>query len=226
LRRRGTDRRPAIKELRGRQQRNLFASLLLSQGVPMIAAGDEIGRTQQGNNNAYCQDNEISWLDWDLDEADQALLAFARRMIALRRAHPVFRRRQFMQGRRLRGSGVKDLAWFRPDGQEMSDEDWGTYVRCFGMRLAGDAIDEVDDAGGRIVDGTFLVLLNAHHETIDFVLPGAPARQRWEVVADTRTAGEPEAEPIKGGQSFTLEARSLAVFELAGQARVTFKEEG
>ncbi|HEY2804735.1 MAG TPA: hypothetical protein VGI92_02665 [Gemmatimonadales bacterium] len=216
----------AINELRARQQRNFMATLLVSQGVPMITAGDEIGRTQQGNNNAYCQDNEISWLDWNLDAAGESLLKFTRRLIALRRGHPVFRRRQFMQGRPLRGSGVKDLSWFRPDGQEMNDEDWGTQVRCFGMRIAGDQMDEVDEAGRRVGDNTFIVLLNAHHEPIDFQLPGAPARKRWEAVVDTRSAEEPEVQPLKGGEVFQLEARSMAVFQLSGQARITFQEEG
>ncbi len=217
---------PAINALRSRQQRNLLATLLLSQGVPMICAGDEISRTQGGNNNAYCQDNEISWLDWELDDEKRALLAFTRRLISLRRSHPVFRRRQFMQGRRLRGSGVKDLAWFRPDGQEMSDEDWGTFVRCFGMRIVGAQMDEVDDTGRRVSDGTFLVLLNAHHEPIDFVLPRTEARQRWELIVDTRESETPDAEPMRGGSAFNLEARSLAVFQIAGVARVAFKEEG
>ncbi len=217
---------PAIYALRSRQQRNLLATLLLSQGVPMICAGDEISRTQGGNNNAYCQDNEMSWLDWELDDEKRALLAFTRRLIGLRRSHPVFRRRQFMQGRRLRGTGVKDLAWFRPDGQEMSDEDWGTFVRCFGMRIVGAQMDEVDDTGRRVSDGTFLVLLNAHHEPIDFMLPRTEARQRWELIVDTRANETPDAEPMRGGSAFNLEARSLAVFQIVGVARVAFKEEG
>ncbi len=215
----------AVETLRLRQQRNFLAMLLLSQGVPMIASGDEIGKTQRGNNNPYPQDNEVSWLDWRLTKAQQGLLAFTRRLVWLRRRHPVLRRRQFMHGRRLHGVGVKDLAWFRPDGQEMTDEDWGSFVRCLGMRIAGDAIDEVDDDGRRIEDDTFLVLLNAHHETIDFVLPAHCKGLRWEAVVDTRCAEVPDLTPVRGGRTFTLEARSLALFRLTDQARVGFRED-
>jgi glycogen operon protein len=146
---------PAIIELRDRQKRNMLATLVLSQGVPMICGGDEISRTQRGNNNTYCQDNELSWFDWKLDHRDHELLAFTRRLISLRREHSVLRRRQFFQGRHIRGSAVKDLAWFRPDGKEMTDEDWNQgYVRSLGLRLAGDAIEEMDEKGRPILDAT------------------------------------------------------------------------
>src|SRR6185436_2983454 len=136
---------PAILELRERQKRNMLISLLLSQGVPMLCGGDELGRTQGGNNNAYCQDNETSWFDWDLKDRDRQLLAFVQRLIRLRREQPVLRRRRFFQGRRIRGSEIKDIAWFRPDGHEMTDEDWNTgYARSLAVRLAGDAIEEMD----------------------------------------------------------------------------------
>ena len=162
----------SIIALRERQKRNMLATLLLSQGVPMICGGDEMGRTQQGNNNAYCQDNEISWFDWNLTKPQQALLAFTKRLIALRQEHPVFRRRRFFQGRRIRGAEVKDLSWLRPDGKEMTDEDWAKgYVRCLGVRLAGHAIEEKDSKGRPIMDDTFLILLNAHHEPRPFTLP-------------------------------------------------------
>jgi isoamylase len=205
-----------INALRARQQRNLLATLLLSQGVPMLLAGDEIGRTQQGNNNAYCQDNEISWMDWQIDRPRRELLAFTQFLIELRQSHPVLWRRKFFQGRSLRGSEVKDLTWFRPDGKEMNDEDWGNpFARCLGLRLAGDAIDEVDDRGNRITDDTLLILLNAHYESIPFILPAHRARIRWELVFDTREpTGRRRQRPLRGGEAYELEARSLALLRL------------
>jgi isoamylase len=210
----------AILALRARQQRNFLATLLLSQGVPMLLAGDEIGRTQQGNNNAYCQDNDISWVDWHLDRPRWELLVFTQRLIRLFHQHPVLRRRKFFQGRRIRGSEVKDLAWFRPDGKEMSDEDWeNPYAHCLGLRLAGDAIEEVDERGNRIVDYTFLLLLNAHHEPIPFVLPAHRPKVRWELVLDTReTTGQRRYRLLRGGEPYELEARSLALFSLQRSA--------
>jgi isoamylase len=208
---------PGVLELRARQQRNFLTTLLLSQGVPMLLAGDEFGRTQQGNNNTYCQDNELSWVDWGLAEANRDLLEFTRALVELFRQHPIFRRRKFFQGRKIRSSGVKDLTWFRPDGQEMSDEDWQEeYCRCLGLRLAGDAIEEVDQQGNRIVDDTFLLLLNAHHEPLPFSLPGAPKNAAgWELVLDTReTAASQEKRLVEGGVPFELESRSLALFRL------------
>ena len=207
-----------IVELRERQKRNFLATLLLSQGVPMICGGDEIGRTQQGNNNAYCQDNEISWLDWNLDNRRKALLAFTRFMIRVRRHHPMLRRRLFFYGRAIY-SDLKDLAWFRPDGREMTDADWNNGVtRCFGLRLAGDAIEEVSDRGDRIVDETFLILLNAYWEPLPFVLPAHKSGVRWLPMLDTREAAGRlrEAGAFKGGQTYDMEARSVAVFRLEG----------
>ncbi len=175
----------AVAQLRERQKRNLLATMLLSQGVPMLLAGDELGRTQHGNNNAYCQDNPVSWLDWNLDTAQRALMSFTSRAIRLSR-HPVFRRRGFLQGRDIRGEGVKDIAWLTPDGGEMSDAMWKLgHARCLGMQLAGNAIVERDARGRRIVDDDFLVLLNAHHDSIDFVLPKAWHSRGWELVLDT-----------------------------------------
>ena len=208
-----------ILALRAQQQRNFLATLLLSQGVPMLCGGDEIGRTQQGNNNAYCQDNELSWLDWRFDRSRRDLLALTRLLIRLRRDHPIFRRRQFFYGRRIRGSEVKDLAWFRPDGKEMSDEDWrDPAARCLGLRLAGDAIEEVDARGERIVDDTFLLLLNAHHEPVPFLLPAHRAGVRWEVLLDThQSPGARRPRALKGGMVYLLEGRTLALLRL--QAR-------
>ncbi|HEX3034291.1 MAG TPA: glycogen debranching protein GlgX, partial [Thermodesulfobacteriota bacterium] len=163
---------PGIIALRERQKRNFLATLFLSEGVPMLLHGDEIGRTQHGNNNAYCQDNKISWVDWNLDERKSDLLEFTRYVIHLSNEHPVLHRRKFLQGRKIRGSEVKDLTWFRPDGKEMTEEGWSNpETRCFGLRLAGDAIDEFDERGNRIVDDTLLILLNSHYESVPFVLP-------------------------------------------------------
>ncbi|HEV8540099.1 MAG TPA: glycogen debranching protein GlgX [Nitrospiraceae bacterium] len=209
---------PAITELRERQKRNMIATLLLSQGAPMICGGDEIGRTQRGNNNAYCQDNELSWYNWKLDRPEQSLLSFTRKLIALRQEHPVFHRRLFFQGRHIRGAEVKDLSWFRPDGKEMTDEDWTKgYVRCLGLRLAGDAMAETDAKGRPLQDDTFLVLLNAHHERLLFTLPAHRRGVRWEFVLDTNGAsknGSKGIEMMKGGEAYNLEARSLAVLRL------------
>ncbi|MEO8506643.1 MAG: glycogen debranching protein GlgX [Betaproteobacteria bacterium] len=175
----------AILSLRARQARNLLATLLLSQGVPMLLAGDEIGRTQQGSNNAYCQDNTISWVDWDLDESRTRLLAFTRRMLRVRREHPVFRRKHFFHGNALQGSAVSDIAWLKPDGTEMTTDEWNhDFARGLGVYLAGSALDEVDARGHAVRDENFLLLFNAHHDTLEFHLPdyGAAA---WRVLVDT-----------------------------------------
>ncbi len=217
----------AVLALRARQQRNLLATLLLSQGVPMLQAGDEIGRTQHGNNNAYCQDNELSWVDWNLDQPGRDLLEFTQLLSRLFHKHPVLRRRKFFQGRQIRGSEVKDLAWFRPDGLEMIDEDWRNWhTRCLGLRLAGDAIEELDARGARIRDHTFLMLLNAHYETIPFMLPGSRDADQWEVIVDTKeTTGRPRRLLLGGGEQYALEARSLALLRLRKEGRVAGKED-
>ena len=175
-----------IIELRERQKRNFLATLLLSQGVPMLLGGDEISRTQQGNNNAYAQDNEISWFDWSLDRRKRQLLSFTRSLIRLFAQHPVLRRRRFFQGRQIRGSRVKDLTWYAPDGTEMTDEQWDAPgVKTLGVQYAGDAIDERGPRGERIVDDTFLIILNADERPVAFTLPNHEAAKRWEVVFDT-----------------------------------------
>ncbi|MGH8478534.1 MAG: glycogen debranching protein GlgX [Gammaproteobacteria bacterium] len=213
----GPTNNPAVLALRARQQRNFLATLILSQGVPMLQAGDEIGRTQQGNNNAYCQDNTISWVDWDLGLPEVQLLEFTRFLIRIFHRHPVLRRRKFFQGRRIYGSEVKDLTWFRPDGKEMNEEDWQTgFAKTLGIRLAGDAIEEVDSRGHRIVDDTLLILLSGHHEPLSFVLPAHRPGVRWQLVFDTREPGPPQGgHPFaRGGQGYAMEARSLALFRL------------
>jgi len=198
---------PAVATCRRRQQRNFLATLLLSQGVPMLLGGDELGRTQQGNNNAYCQDNEISWLDWEA--VDQDLLAYARRLIALRREHPVFRRRRWFLGRPIRGA--PDIAWVKPDGTEMADVDWDSgFARCLGLFLNGDAIPTPDERGQPVVDDSFLLLLSAHDEPIDWTLPTQWSDDRaWEVVADTSGALDPETATDK--PEITLGPRSVLI---------------
>jgi glycogen operon protein len=212
---------PEIVALRERQKRNFLTTLLLSQGVPMLCAGDEIGRTQRGNNNAYCQDNEISWVDWNLDQRRRDLLAFTRYLITLFHRHPVLHRRQFFFGRQIRGSEVKDLTWFRPDGKEMSEDEWNNpETRCVGLRLSGDAIDEVDGRGRPIVDDTLLILLNAHHQTLRFVLPAHRRGVRWETLLDTRwpTGRHGAPRPVRGGEPLELEPRSVMVLRLGRRA--------
>ncbi len=211
-----TDNLPIV-ELRERQKRNILMTLLLSQGVPMICGGDERGRTQRGNNNAYCQDNELSWFDWKLDHSDRKLLAFTQQLIALRQAHPVFRRRRFFHGRHIRGAEVKDLSWFRPDGKEMTDEDWNKgYVRCLGLRLSGDALEETDSKGRPLLDDTFLLLLNAHHEPLPFTLPAHRRGVRWQLVLDTVATihDKKRVTLLKGGECYDLETRSLVLLRL------------
>jgi len=221
---------PAILGLRARQQRNFLATLLISQGVPMLQAGDELGRTQHGNNNAYCHDTDLSWIDWNLEASRSELVEFTRLLIQLRQRHPVLQRRKFFQGRRIRGSEVKDLAWFRPDGKEMTDEDWTNgFARSLGIRLAGDAIEEVDDRGRQILDDTLLILLNAHSEPLPFILPAHRRGVRWELLVETRT-GAKKGYPvlIRGGRPYELEARSLAMFRLpyeGGEAGEVFEED-
>ncbi len=207
---------PEIIELRARQQRNFLATLFLSQGVQMLLAGDEIGRTQHGNNNAYCQDNEISWVDWKLDKPKRELLQFTRNLLHLSRRHPVLHRKNFFQGRQIHGSELRDLVWFRPDGQEMTDADWRNPAsHCVGLRLAGEAIEELDERGNQIVDDTLLVLLNAYHQPIPFALPSHRGRIRWELLLDTtEPTGKRSHRALRGGETYELESRSIAVFRL------------
>jgi isoamylase len=207
---------PAIQELRDRQVRNFFATLLLSQGVPMICGGDELGRTQQGNNNAYCQDNELSWFNWNLTRSQLGLRDFVKLLIEIKKTHPVFHRRRFFQGRRMEDSAVKDIAWFGSHGKEMSHEDWEMGFRTLGIRLAGDAIVEKDPQGRPIVDDTYLVLLNAHHENVAFILPAHTKSVRWELVFDTAFPLDKkhiqQSKLLKGGQPYQLVSRGFALF--------------
>ena len=204
---------PGVISLRKRQTRNFLATILFSQGVPMICHGDELGRTQGGNNNAYCQDNEISWIDWDLDEEDRDLLNFTRTMVWLRRDHPVLRRRRFFSGAASHGgeSELGEIEWLRPSGERMTDQDWGTwYARAMTVFLNGEAIAEPDEQGHRVTDDSFLVLINASEEDIAFTLPGLGDSEHWTVALDTAPAVDSEPhESLDAGEQVTVEARSM-----------------
>jgi glycogen operon protein len=211
------DRR--IQDLRDRQRRNLMATLMLSVGVPMLSGGDEMGRTQKGNNNAYCQDNEISWTDWTLPANQRDFLNFVRKLIRIRKDHAVLRRRKFFQGRRIRGKGVLDITWLDPSGREMADQTWNSpEVRCLGVRLNGDAINELDERGERIVGATLVMLLNAGAELISFVLPVTTAVERWVTLLDTADPWQPPR-TLRGGERYQLQSRSMAVLRLESSRR-------
>jgi glycogen operon protein len=202
-----------ILALRAKQKRNLLATLLLSQGIPMVYAGDEIGHTQMGNNNAYCQDNAISWLSWVLQPADRDLLAFVQRIINLRKRHPIFHRRRFFQGRPIKGTSVKDVLWLNPAGSEMSEAEWhDPSMRCMGMFLSGQGLDETDERGRKLGDENFLVLLNAHHEDHQFMLPVMQGGSQWSAWMDTsRESGLRSVETHDAGKPYPLQARSMVV---------------
>jgi glycogen operon protein len=199
---------PLVEGLRARQQRNFLATLLLSQGVPMLLGGDEMGRTQGGNNNAWCQDNEISWIDWD--SCDEELLAFVRQLIELRRKHPVFRRTKFFEGK---GEQLPDVWWMRPDGRRMTRRDWdNTESRAIGVFMNGDELNTQTATGEEVRDESFLLLFNAHFEDIAFRLPARRFGTHWDVVLAT---GRCESERFVPGADVEVEARSLAVFRRA-----------
>jgi glycogen operon protein len=203
--------------LRERQQRNFLSTLFLSQGVPMLLGGDEMGRTQGGNNNAYCQDNEISWFDWGLRDDNLELLGFTRRLMDFRTAHPVLRRRRWFQGRSIRGQELKDIAWFNPDGQEMTDADWDAgFAKVLGVFLNGDEIPNRGPRGERIVDDSLLLLFSAHHEPIDFTIPEGGYGEQWDLAFDTAEPLAAEASrQYKAGDEVRVEARSLVVLRRA-----------
>ncbi|MEV7993824.1 glycogen debranching protein GlgX [Streptomyces sp. NPDC086077] len=204
-----------VLALRARQQRNFLATLLLSQGIPMLCHGDEIGRTQGGNNNAYCQDNEVSWIDWRLTGEQRELRDFTRYVIALRAAHPVLRRRRFFRGETVRHAGqpLPDLVWLQPDATEMADEDWQrSDAHTVGVFLNGDAIAEPDAYGRRVVDDSFLLLLNSYWEPVDFRLPDSTYGERWTTLIDTADPeGPPDETEHKAATTLTVEARSLVL---------------
>ena len=204
-----------VLELRARQRRNLLATLMMSIGVPMISGGDEVARTQHGNNNAYCQDNETSWTRWDLSAEQRDFLEFSRRLIRIWKNNPVLRRRKFLQGRRIRGVEVADISWLEPSGDEMTDEMWNSPdVRSLGMRLNGDAIDEADERGERVVGDTLLVLFNSSDDVEPFTLPAAELSDRWEILVDTTDPWTP-ARRLRPCEQYELQPRSMAVLRLS-----------
>jgi glycogen operon protein len=202
-----------VLELRAQQRRNFLATLFLSQGVPMLLHGDETGRTQGGNNNGYCQDNDITWLDWS--QTDEALIEFTARLSQLRREHPVFRRRRFFDGRPVRrgaGAPLPDIGWFTPDAREMAEEDWEAgFGKSVAVFLNGEGIPSRDSRGERITDSSFVLMFNAHDGSIEFTLPSTEYGDKWEVVLDTAapTRGEPAVR--EAGATLTVDARSLTI---------------
>ncbi len=216
---------PAVNELRQRQIRNFLVTLLLSQGVPMICGGDEMGRTQNGNNNGYAQDNEISWYDWNLDDWRKDMVQFTQRLIAFRREHANLHRRKFFQDRpidpanvpgvEIAGGKVQDITWLRPDGEQMTEDEWNAgWIRALGVRLSGEVLDDVNGVGEPIRDDTFLILINAHHEDVCFRLPQVSHHEIvWELCFDTRESGPSETPMRDPGFDFDLMARSVAVWK-------------
>ena len=218
---------PQINALRERQRRNFLVTLFLSQGVPMVTGGDEWGRTQNGNNNAYCQDNEISWFIWTRDEKQNQFLEFTRKLIKFRKDHPVFRRPKFLKGRRIPGSEIRDVMWFNPGGNQMSEDEWASpFVRCLGMLLSGDTSDVVTFEGEPVRDDTFLLLINAHYEPIPFVLPGQENLE-WQSILDTTDPNGFLAEPGKfaSGDDVDLGGRACCLLQLVKGAQAQAREE-
>jgi glycogen operon protein len=209
---------PAVRELRERQKRNFLATLVLSQGVPMILGGDEMGRSQDGNNNAYCQDNEISWYDWSEPDENLALLGWTRRLMDFRRQHPVFRRRRWFKGRAIRGSDVTDIAWFNPDGAEMTEKQWNEgFAKSVGVLMNGEELPDPNHRGELVTDDTFLMMFNAHSDEVPFTLPTAAWGPEWAVVIDTAHPQIDEGEQTyKAGEEVALTARSLMVLQRTG----------
>ena len=206
---------PAVLDLRLRQIKNFIATMMISQGVPMLVHGDEIGRTQQGNNNVYCQDNELSWVNWELDERQQNLFRFVKQAIELRKKHPVFRRRRFFQGEAARGgtSSAGDIEWLRPDGTYMEEDDWGTwYARSLMVFFNGDKIDEPDSRGQRVVDDNFLVAINASSEALDFTMPKMDKEFAYELYLSTDAAASTVLnQSLQAADTFKVQAHSLTI---------------
>ncbi|HUW97778.1 MAG TPA: glycogen debranching protein GlgX [Acidiferrobacter sp.] len=201
-----------INALRARQERNFIASLLLSQGTPMLLAGDELSHSQQGNNNAYCQDNPLSWLSWDLGAEQQKLLDFTQNLIQLRRDHPSLRRKLFFRGQAMTSSPIKDVTWFHPDGREMGAEDWEQAdAHCLGLYLAGTELTDRDAQGQPVKDEDFLLLLNAFQEEVSFALPSLNKEASWKCLLDTAQDEGATKEDQHSGKSYPLQARSLVL---------------
>ncbi len=218
----GPTENSTIRKLRARQQRNFLATLFLSQGVPMLSMGDEYGRTQLGNNNAYCQDNALSYFDWDWTEEQTRLHLFVKALIEVRRDNPVLRRRKFFSGRSMPNSEVSDILWIRPDGQEMTDAEWqNPRCKCLAILLNGEAMDEYDERGVRIRDDVFLQIVNSHWEPLVFQLPGNPEKTKWSLVVDTFTGEVDGARMYAADAHVRVPARSFLMFCRVGAAGFT-----
>jgi glycogen operon protein len=201
-----------IVALRGQQMRNILATLMLSQGTPMLAHGDEMGRTQLGNNNVYCQDSELSWMDWSLCETNADLVEFTRSMVKFRKDHPAFRRRRFFEGKPLRtGEQIRDIAWLNPSGTETTQEDWGPGFKCVAVFLHGDALPSPNDRGERVTDDSFLMCFNAHDNVVDFVIPDGDYANAWAGAIDTADPRGVSTLEITAGEKISLDPRSLLV---------------
>jgi isoamylase len=206
-----TDNRD-ITRLREQRKRSFLATLLLSQGVPMISHGDEYGRTQQGNNNAYCQDNELTWFNWQWNENQKELFEFTRKLIAIRKNQPVTHKRRFFKGRRIRGTGVKDIRWLNTDGTDMTDVQWNTnFIRCMGMLLNGELINEVNEKGEQIKDDILLLLVNSYWDQIRFTLPNTTLGHQWELLIDTNAMKGNTDSTVTG--SFEIPPRALILLK-------------
>ncbi|MGB7359011.1 MAG: glycogen debranching enzyme, partial [Mycobacterium sp.] len=204
----------SILDLRAKQMRNIMGTLMLSQGTPMIAHGDEIGRTQRGNNNVYCQDSDLSWMDWSLCETNADLLEFARKVVRFRKEHPVFRRRRFFEGKPIRtGTQARDIAWLTPAGNEMAAEDWEAGLgQCVAVFLNGQAIPAPNERGERVVDDSFLLCFNSHDEVEDFVAPRADYyAQQWTADLDTADPTGSTELVVAAGEKISVQPRSLLV---------------
>jgi glycogen operon protein len=204
--------------LREQQKRNFLTTLFLSQGVPMMLHGDEIGRTQRGNNNVYAQDNELAWVDWDRARDYEFLTSFVSRLTKLRSEHPVFRRRRFFRGHPVKGTPLEDIGWFTPSGEQMSDDDWDSgFAKSVSVFLNGEGIREPDARGERVTDSSFFLLFNGHHESISFTVPDLGAADRWHVVIDTHAPMVDDADErsVKTGEAIEVQARSVLVLRQA-----------
>ncbi|MDB5112071.1 MAG: glycogen operon protein, partial [Mucilaginibacter sp.] len=204
---------PQINELREKQKRNFIATLFLSQGVPMLLAGDELSRTQQGNNNAYCQDNEISWLHWDT--VDTELLKFTRKLIRLRNQHSVFSRKNWFRGTPVKANGIEDIAWFLTDGLQMEEEHWNQdHAKSFAIFLNGKGINAADSQGNKVTDDSFYVIFNAHDGSLNYKLPHEIYASDWRIIIDTSKADMKESgEKFNAGQTILVKDRSLVVLQ-------------
>jgi glycogen operon protein len=214
---------PAVQHMRQRVMRSFLATLAFSQGVPMLAHGDELARTQMGNNNAYAQDNEITWVDWNLDPCQGKLVEFTQKLLAIRQAHPVLRRRHFFKGAIVEGSTQKDVTWIRPDGKEMQDTDWGNAeARAFGMLIDGAATDEVDERGHAVRGDTLLMILNAGEQDVTFSLPALEGgRKIWVIMVDTAR----DDLPVVRESTVKVQAHALMLLRFGADRRLVTSED-